>query len=150
MPAFRATFVGCVLGALLASVVTKVAADALLQSVPYVFAPWGLTVGLRYALNPGMAFGLRLPSMVQTPVILCALAAIAVFALRTAQSRLSQAGFGFIIGGALGNVTDRLRDGFVTDFFQVGSFPIFNVADSCITIGVCLLLLETVLGKKSN
>ncbi len=145
----RPTFLGCVLGALLASVVTKVAADALLQATPYVFTPWGLTVGLRYALNPGVAFGLRLPNAVQTPVILCALAAITIFAVHSAQSRVSQAGFGLIIGGALGNVADRLRDGFVTDFFQVGSFPIFNVADSCITIGVCLLLLETVFGKKS-
>jgi signal peptidase II len=68
-----------------------------------------------------------------------------VFAFRTAQSVYAQVGFGMIIGGALGNVLDRMRDGMVTDFFQVGTFPIFNVADSCITIGVIVLLLEMVL-----
>ncbi len=50
-----------------------------------------------------------------------------------------------IVGGALGNVIDRIRDGAVTDFFQVGGFPIFNVADSFITVGVGVLLLEMIL-----
>jgi signal peptidase II len=66
---------------------------------------------------------------------------VIIFALRTAKSRLSRVAFGLIVGGALENIVDRLRDGVVTDFFQVGTFPIFNVADSCITIGVVLLLV---------
>lgn len=45
------------------------------------------------------------------------------------------------LGGALGNLIDRLRIGHVTDFISVGNFPVFNVADSCITIGVGVLLL---------
>jgi signal peptidase II len=44
-------------------------------------------------------------------------------------------------GGALGNLTDRVtRGGRVTDFVSVGSFPVFNVADACITIGVVILI----------
>ena len=59
-----------------------------------------------------------------------------------------------IIGGAIGNIIDRLRFGAVLDFIYVhlyiGSyhFPAFNVADSAITVGVCLLLLENYTRKK--
>jgi lipoprotein signal peptidase len=64
-------------------------------------------------------------------------------AVRAKGSAAQRVGFGLIIGGALGNVADRLLDGHVTDFFQVGAFPIFNVADSCITVGVVILLAES-------
>lgn len=59
-----------------------------------------------------------------------------------------------IIGGAIGNVIDRLRFGAVVDFFYVHvyilgyRFPAFNVADSAITVGVCLLLIESFVRKK--
>jgi signal peptidase II len=45
------------------------------------------------------------------------------------------------LAGAAGNLIDRLMRGFVTDFISVGRFPVFNVADSCITMGVVVLLL---------
>jgi len=45
------------------------------------------------------------------------------------------------MAGAAGNLIDRLLRGFVTDFISVGKFPVFNVADSCITMGVVVLLL---------
>jgi signal peptidase II len=45
------------------------------------------------------------------------------------------------MAGALGNLIDRLYRGFVTDFISVGRFPVFNVADSCITLGVVVLLV---------
>ncbi len=45
------------------------------------------------------------------------------------------------MAGAMGNLIDRLYRGFVTDFISVGKFPVFNVADSCITLGVVVLLL---------
>lgn len=44
-------------------------------------------------------------------------------------------------GGALGNLTDRIMRGRVTDFMSVGPFPVFNVADACITIGVIILIV---------
>ncbi len=59
-----------------------------------------------------------------------------------------------IIGGALGNIIDRLRFGAVVDFIYVHvyilgyRFPAFNVADSAITVGVCLLLVESYVRKK--
>lgn len=45
------------------------------------------------------------------------------------------------MAGAIGNLTDRIMRGFVTDFISIGRFPVFNVADSCITMGVVVLLL---------
>ena len=50
---------------------------------------------------------------------------------------------GLQLGGALGNLADRLTIGYVTDFISVGSFPVFNVADASITSGAALLLLYT-------
>ncbi|MFN3307885.1 MAG: signal peptidase II, partial [Anaerolineales bacterium] len=48
---------------------------------------------------------------------------------------------GLQLGGALGNLIDRLRQGYVTDFISVGTFPVFNIADSSISIGVAVLAL---------
>lgn len=56
-------------------------------------------------------------------------------------SWLLSIGVGLIMGGAFGNLLDRLRLGFVVDFVQVGTFPIFNVADSAVSTAVVLMLL---------
>ncbi len=59
------------------------------------------------------------------------------------------AGLALILGGALGNVIDRIRHGYVVDFFQVhwhdAYFPAFNVADSAITIGAAFLIIDALL-----
>ncbi|MBN1562349.1 MAG: signal peptidase II [Anaerolineae bacterium] len=55
---------------------------------------------------------------------------------------LARIALGLQLGGALGNVVDRVRVGYVVDFFDVSIWPVFNVADSCIVIGVALLMLE--------
>lgn len=63
-------------------------------------------------------------------------------------------GLGLIAGGALGNVLDRLQHGAVVDFLHVyyndWHFPAFNVADSCITVGVALLLLDGFRGEQKR
>jgi signal peptidase II len=56
-------------------------------------------------------------------------------------SWLLSIGVGLIMGGAFGNLIDRLRFGYVVDFVQVGTFPIFNVADSAVSTAVVLMLL---------
>lgn len=128
------------LTAFIASFAAKLLADSVLtQRVALI----GDFAGLQYSHNPGIAFGLRLPSGVQELFIVIALVFVCVLAWKSAHTRMSQLAYGLVVGGALGNVADRLLDGVVTDFFQVGSFPIFNVADSCITIGVLFLLAES-------
>jgi signal peptidase II len=64
--------------------------------------------------------------------------------LRTATRRLTAVSLGLVIGGALGNVVDRIRFGAVVDFLNFGPiFPwVFNVADASITVGAALLLID--------
>lgn len=100
----------------------------------------GSFVGLVPAQNPGIAFSIQFAPLVQSALILIALGLVTILAIRTARTVWARIAFGLIIGGAIGNIIDRLIDGSVTDYFQVGTFPIFNLADSCITIGVVLLL----------
>src|SRR3989344_1767463 len=100
----------------------------------------GSFVGLSPTENAGVAFGVTFFPLLQYILIGGALILVSFLAYRSRQEKISSIAFGLIIGGALGNIIDRLDDGFVTDFFQVGSFPTFNVADACITIGVVILL----------
>src|SRR3989344_3779613 len=111
----------------------------------------GIFVGLSPSENAGFAFGVTFSPLLQYILIGGALVLVAFLAYRSRQEKVSSIAFGLIIGGALGNIVDRLDDGFVTDFFQVGSFPTFNVADSCITVGVGMLVLwEVWRGKQQG
>jgi signal peptidase II len=72
------------------------------------------------------------------------------------RSRVAALGFGLILGGALGNLIDRILFSHVTDFFDfdtpiraVQTFPVFNVADCALTVGVVLMLLSFVFGPKA-
>ncbi|GAC1311939.1 MAG: signal peptidase II [Vulcanimicrobiaceae bacterium] len=60
-----------------------------------------------------------------------------------AQSHLVQIAFGGIVGGAVGNIVDRFHYGYVVDFIDLRWWPVFNVADSCISVGVVLLVLAS-------
>lgn len=102
----------------------------------------GSFAGLTLSHNPGIAFGIRLPPVLQELLIVGALGWMMTLGIRSATSLLHRVGFGCIVGGALGNLIDRFIDGVVTDYFQVGTFPIFNVADSFITVGVLFLLAD--------
>jgi len=114
----------------------------------------GSFVGLRLSHNSGIAFGMALPPVVQELLIGCALVVVAWMAFRSSvrvpAARAYALAYGLILGGGIANIIDRIPDGLVTDYLQVGTFPIFNVADSCITIGVGLLLLSFVFGANEN
>jgi signal peptidase II len=112
-------------------------------------------LSLTYVRNRGAAFGIlsdaELPyqSALFSTVSLMALAAIGVYAWRLpAGNRLARAALALIMGGALGNLMDRARLGYVIDFVDVfwgpHHWPAFNVADSAISVGVALLLLDIV------
>ncbi|MCU0245806.1 MAG: signal peptidase II [Bryobacter sp.] len=109
-----------------------------------------------YTRNKGAAFGLfaNAPDAWRTLLLIVASAAVLSFvvhqlwqAIRDGQRRMQWA-LVLVLGGALGNLYDRVRYGSVTDFLQVfiGSYewPSFNVADSCITIGAVLLGMEMI------
>ncbi|MGB4861834.1 MAG: signal peptidase II, partial [Tepidiformaceae bacterium] len=77
--------------------------------------------------------------LVMTSII--GMAAIIVFLFNpTFAHPLMRLGLAFMLGGAVGNLIDRVKDGEVVDFIKVPNFPAFNVADSAITIGVALLV----------
>ena len=98
---------------------------------------------LTYVQNTHGAFGLfgdRTWLLIAIGVVVLAVFYV-VFREVAAQSLLVQIAFGAILGGALGNMIDRLQRHFVVDFIDVRVWPVFNLADSCITIGVALLLL---------
>jgi len=67
-----------------------------------------------------------------------------------ARSRLVRIAFGMIVGGAIGNVVDRLHFGYVIDFVDFYRIwpNIFNIADSCITVGVALLILSSLVARR--
>ena len=104
--------------------------------------------------NPGIAFGLLSNTTGPWRNILLigfsavVLVAIAVMLLRPSNQRDSvlRTALAFILGGAFGNLYDRIVNGMVTDFVEVHAgqhyFPAFNVADSAITVGACLLLFD--------
>ncbi len=101
-----------------------------------------------YTTNSGGAFGLgrSAPWLFAAASILVSLA-IVVASFRQSRFALSVA-LGLILGGALGNLTDRAVNGpgltgHVTDFIDVGVWPVFNLADSCIVVGALLLALST-------
>lgn len=106
----------------------------------------GSFVGFELSHNPGIAFGFRLPPVLQEILIAVALVIVGIIAVRhvrqVAGCKLPTISFGLILGGGIANIIDRIPDGLVTDFIQIGTFPTFNIADSCITVGAALLLWE--------
>lgn len=99
-------------------------------------------LNLVYGRNTGIAFGLLqdLPGLFTVTSILITAGAVYAYAAHLPnRSPWVQTGVGLLLGGAIGNIVDRLRFGYVVDFVQVGWFPLFNVADSAISIGVAIL-----------
>ncbi len=91
--------------------------------------------------NEGVAFGID-PGGTTLVIALIALALLALvlyFARHTARP-LIWLPTGLLLGGALGNLVDRWREGAVTDFIDLPAWPAFNVADIAITVGVLVLL----------
>lgn len=95
--------------------------------------------------NTGAAFGIfPQAGLVFTIVaVLVSLAIVFYWSYVPSQQRLVQLALAMQLGGALGNLTSRLAQGIVTDIFAVGNFPVFNVADSSISIGVAILIIAT-------
>lgn len=110
----------------------------LMKTLP-VMGEW---VQIVYWRNTGVAFGLFQNNSDIFTVVALLITSGAIFAyVRHLPNRhvLVQISIGLIIGGAIGNVIDRIRLGYVVDFIQLWLWPIFNLADSAITIGATLL-----------
>ena len=126
-----------------ASLVTAWLTDAFLHQRIAII---GSFVGLQRSHNAGIAFGVHLGPY-QEVIITVALAVLAYAAWKSAHTQMEQAGFGCILGGGAANLIDRAMNGYVTDMIQIGTFPVFNLADMCINVGVALLLLQMLLQR---
>ena len=134
------------------------ASKLLLMAHLVPFRPVPVLPSLNFLLtfNTGVSFSfLQLPGGLQRwPLAIFAIVIAAVLAgwLRriAAERRLLGIAVAIILGGAVGNLIDRVVNGQVTDFIQVyygsWSFAIFNLADAAITVGVALILLDNLLG----
>ena len=117
-----------------------------------VFSGW---LRIIHTENPGGAFGVLAEgnALLRTAVLIGVSALVLVFIVRALWSRnpsfhpsVTRLGLALILGGAIGNLYDRVVHGTVTDFIEVyhdsWSFPAFNVADSAITVGAVLLMID--------
>ena len=109
-----------------------------------------------YVQNTGAAFGLLnsadvpFKPAIMTVVALTALIAISTYAMKTSsQDPVGQIGLALVMGGAVGNLIDRVTTGYVVDFVDAywgdWHFWAFNVADAAITVGACLVILDMLL-----
>jgi len=112
----------------------------LYESIPVIPNIFHLT----YIENPGAAFGLlanqRLFFIFITMIILTTI--IYFYYKLTGEKLLLRIALGMVVGGAVGNLIDRLRMGVVTDFFDFRIWPVFNIADSAIVIGMIYIAYQ--------
>jgi signal peptidase II len=101
--------------------------------------------------NSGVAFGqLQGGGAIVAVVIAVAIGALLVYFARHARQPLVWLPTGMLLGGALGNIVDRIREGAVVDFLKLPHWPAFNVADAAITIGVVILLVVMERGDRAR
>lgn len=123
------------------------AADQLFKwlAAVYLLTPVRITdwFFLRYEQNVGIAWSIFIPQPWLNILNVCLLLVLPLFIGKHIDLRRRDARFflSLIIGGALGNLVDRLARGFVIDYIAVGTFPVFNLADSLLTVGIFLILV---------
>ena len=126
------------------------------ESVPIIKGFFNFT----YVRNPGAAFGfmaeagahIRKPLFLWLPVIACIWLVVLIWKSKKDESILSGLSYSLIFAGAVGNLMDRFSMNYVVDFldFHLSShhFPAFNIADSAITVGAGLLILDMLMESK--
>ncbi len=138
--------------ALIVDQVTKAAVRAWMGPVGTSISLVGNLLRFTYVRNPGAAFGM-LPEhrgvFIVVSILVVLGIALYVFKMRPTRSVVVVA-LGLVAGGALGNLVDRLAFGKVTDFIEVRHVPVFNGADSAISIGVTMLVLWLLFSPSEN
>ncbi|MDI3503723.1 MAG: signal peptidase [Candidatus Cloacimonadota bacterium] len=146
---------------LLADQITKLLVRLNLElyhSIPVLSGLFGDTFLLTHVNNTGAAFSIGFPSDALNRVFFISITVLAlifiVYLLFQSKHRIQVFAFGLVLGGAIGNLIDRIIHGGVTDFINVDfpdfimpRFPVFNLADSAIFIAVCLLIIDMIFIK---
>jgi signal peptidase II len=121
----------------------------------------GNTVRLTYILNPGGVFGVSIGSNVVYLIVSLIVIAVVIYTMwrRLANSKIIDFSLAAVVGGAVGNFIDRLRFGAVVDFLDVNipdidifgismqRWPIFNVADAAVTVGMIVIILTLLFSR---
>ena len=129
-------------------IVSTISPGGYVYPIP-VLAPF---VGLTHVQNTGVAFGLfQNANTFFAPLSMVVIVVIVRFMRALPADRwLARLGLTLLLAGAIGNLIDRLRVGYVIDFVAVGSFARFNVADSAVSIGVAVLVLAWLLEHRQE
>jgi len=142
----RTTAYALALVVVIADRVSTATAESHLHGIEHVWGPFGFAL----TFNSGFAFSLFSGRAVVISVVLCVAVAclgVAVAFVRTLPQAL---GAGLILGGAVGNLSERLfggHQGQVPDFITLTHWPTFNVADACITVGAITLAASLLFGR---
>lgn len=145
---------GIVVGVAALDQITKTWAEHALDDGPISII--GDDVELRLSHNTGSAFSLFQGFTPLLAVLAIVLAIVLVRAVRRTDDTIMLVALSLVLGGAVGNLVDRLArspgflEGAVVDFIRIDDFPTFNVADSAITIGAVLLVIRMLFGMREE
>lgn len=107
---------------------------------------------ITYSTNEGMVFGIFAnQTFLITLTAIVGIAAIIVYSRYPIFNQvLVRVALGLMLGGAVGNLIDRIRLGEVIDFIDVGAWPVFNMADSAVVVGVVLIIYYFLFGQRKG
>jgi len=148
----RGLVLSVAIGWLVLDVVTKVAVVARLTPGRPVDVLGGV-VRLALLRNPGSAFSLATGYTAVLSLVAVAVAVVVVRIAGRLRSTVWALAFGLLLGGALGNLSDRVfrapgvLRGYVVDFIEIGRWPVFNVADTGISVAAALIVVLSLLGR---
>jgi len=146
----RTEFYVAAVAALVADQVSKIVLQSLLptgRAVDVIAGVFSITP----QTNTGVAFGLLAgggPLLILVGVVV--IFAIVKLRLQRSKSRLLAVSLGLLLGGAAGNLVDRVARGGVFDFLDFHVWPVFNMADVAVTIGGALLVIHMLFGEGSR
>ena len=118
--------------------------------VPHVLIPGFIRIYLVH--NVGGAFGI-FPRSGALFILVPSLVAVGITAaliFLPVSGRLVKLGLALVLGGALGNLIDRIMVGYVVDYFEVRWFSVFNFADACITVGTAVIIIAALVGGRQH
>ena len=109
-------------------------------ALPFIITPWA---SLRYEQNTGIAWSIAVPQPWLNILNVVLLIILPLYIARQIDLRKnhSQLFLAMLLGGALGNLADRLFRGYVIDYVSVGWWPVFNLADALLSLGIFLILV---------
>jgi signal peptidase II len=148
----RAVFFGAAAAVVMLDQAAKAAVRSSME-IGEKWPDWDLPFRIRYVTNSGAAFGILQDQTAFLVIMACVgLAAIYLYYRNPPFDHwIAPAAIGMMLGGAIGNLIDRVRLGEVTDFVDFDRFPAFNVADAAINVGVAAVIIGYLLwGDKGS